>query len=419
MSTSTESKNGVWPGANSAFVTHLECSKTGEHYPKDTLHGMSRAGAPLIVRYDLDALGRSVTKEAVAARPPDMWRYREFLPLGEDVEPVSLGEPMTPMVRLGTVEKRLGMSDVQVKDEGRLPTGSFKGRGMSVAVSMAKALGVTRIAIPTAGNAGAGLAAYATRAGIESFVFTPADTPEVTASEIAFHGAKAWRVDGLVGDCAKIVADGEADMGWYDFTTLKEPYRVEGKKTMGLELAEQYEWNLPDVIFFPTGGGVCLIAMWKVFNELKEIGWIKGPLPRMAAVQSTGCGPIVRAFDAGERDVVEPWENVISNIHGVRVPSPLGGAMVLDALYQSNGFGTMVDDDAVHAAREKICAEEGFHMCPEGAACVVALEMERASGRVGAEDRVVLFNSASGLKSPMPLINNFLEPGKVVDYSAL
>ncbi len=419
MSTSTDSKNGVRPGANSAFVTHLECSKTGEHYPKDTLHGMSRAGAPLIVRYDLDALGRSVTKEAVAARPPDMWRYREFLPLGEDVEPVSLGEPMTPMVRLGTVEKRLGMSDVQVKDEGRLPTGSFKGRGMSVAVSMAKALGVTRIAIPTAGNAGAGLAAYATRAGIESFVFTPADTPEVTASEIAFHGAKAWRVDGLVGDCAKIVADGEADMGWYDFTTLKEPYRVEGKKTMGLELAEQYEWNLPDVIFFPTGGGVCLIAMWKVFNELKEIGWIKGPLPRMAAVQSTGCGPIVRAFDAGERDVVEPWENVISNIHGVRVPSPLGGAMVLDVLYQSNGFGTMVDDDVVHAAREKICAEEGFHMCPEGAACVVALEMERASGRVGAEDRVVLFNSASGLKSPMPPMNNFLEPGKVVDYSAL
>ena len=322
-------------------------------------------------------------------------------------------------MRLPTVEKRLGVADVLVKDEGRLPTGSFKGRGMSVAVSMAKALGVTRIAIPTAGNAGAGLAAYATRAGIESYVFTPVDTPEVTASEIAFHGAKAWRVDGLVGDCAKIVADGADIMGWYDFTTLKEPYRVEGKKTMGLELAEQYGWELPDVVFFPTGGGVCLIAMWKVFNELKAIGWIKGRLPRMVAVQSTGCGPIVRAFDAGERDVVEPWENVTTNLHGVRVPSPLGGAMVLDVLYESDGFGTMVDDDAVQAARARLCADEGFHMCPEGAACVVALEKERASGRVGPRDRVALFNSASGLKSPMPPMKQFLKPGQAVDYAAL
>ncbi len=419
MSTPTGSENGDWPGANSTFVTHLECSKTGEHYPKDTLHGLSRAGAPLVVRYDLEALGRSVTKEMVTARPHDIWRYREFLPLGEDVEPVSLGESVTPMVRLGTVEKRLGMSDIQVKDEGRLPTGSFKGRGLSVAVSMAKALGVTRIAIPTAGNAGSALAAYATRAGMESFVFTPADTPEITASEIAFHGAKAWRVDGLIGDCAKIVSDGVDEMGWFDFTTLKEPYRVEGKKTMGLELAEQYKWELPDVIFFPTGGGVCLIAMWKVFHDLKEIGWIKGALPRMVAVQSTGCGPIVRAFDAGEREVMEPWENVTTNVHGVRVPSPLGGAMVLDVLYDSIGFGTMVDDDAVQAAREKICTEEGFHLCPEGAACVVALEMERTSGRVGPEDRVVLFNSASGLKSPMPPMTQFLESGKAVDYSAL
>jgi threonine synthase len=419
MTSPNGSQNIFRAGAHSTFVTHLECSKTGKQYPKDTLFGMSDDGAPLIVCYDLDALGRAVTKEIVAARPPDMWRYREFLPLGDDVEAISLGEPMTPLVRLPTVEKRLGVADILVKDEGRLPTGSFKGRGMSVAVSMAKAFGVTRIAIPTAGNAGSGLAAYATRAGIESFVFTPADTPEVTASEIAFHGAKAWRVDGFVGDCAKIVDDGTEAMGWCDFTTLKEPYRVEGKKTMGLELAEQYDWDLPDVILFPTGGGVCLIAMWKVFNELKEIGWITGDLPRMVAVQSTGCGPIVRAFDAGLRDVVEPWENVTTNVHGVRVPSPLGGTMVLDVLYQSNGFGTAVDDDAVHAARAEICAEEGFHMCPEGAACVVALEMERASGRIGPGDRVALFNSASGLKSPMPPMTNFLEPGKDVDFSAL
>lgn len=419
MTTSTGSRNCFRAGAHSVFVSHLECSKTGARFAKDTLYGMSPAGAPLIVRYDLDALGRSVSKDVIAARPPDMWRYREFLPLGENVEAISLGEMVTPLVRLASVGKRIGVADVLVKDEGRLPTGSFKSRGMSVAVSMAKAFGVTRIAIPTAGNAGSALAAYATRAGIESFVFTPADTPEITASEIAFHGARAWRVDGLVGDCAKIVDAGTKAMGWYDFTTLKEPYRVEGKKTMGLELAEQYGWDLPDLIFFPTGGGVCLIAMWKVFNELKEIGWIKGPLPRMVAVQSTGCGPIVRAFEAGHRDGVEPWENVTTDIHGVRVPSPLGGTMVLDVLSQSNGFGTLVDDSVVHDARAKICAEEGFHMCPEGAACVAALELERASGRVGPRDRVALFNSASGLKSPMPTMSNFLEPGQPVEYSTL
>ena len=401
---------------HSAFVTHLECSETGEHHPKDTLLGLSKAGAPLIVRYDLDALGAAIDKETVAARPPDMWRYREFLPLGPDVEVISLGENTTPLVRVPTVEKRLGVAEVMIKDEGRLPTGSFKGRGMATAVSMAKAFGVKRIAIPTAGNAGAGLAAYASRAGIESFVFTPADTPEVTASEIAFHGANAWRVDGLVGDCAKIVADGTEEMGWFDLTTLKEPYRVEGKKTMGLELAEQYSWTLPDVIFFPTGGGVCLIGMWKVFEELKQIGWIDGPLPKMVAVQSTGCGPIVEAFNAGARDV-EPWGDVTTEIHGVRVPNPLGGKMVLEVLYESNGFGTAVDDDAVHETRARVCAEEGLHICPEGAACLVALEMEREAGRVGQQDRVAVFNTASGLKSPMPPMTRGLDKDQVVDYS--
>jgi threonine synthase len=418
MITQASPNKGPNGNVNGSFVTHLECSRTGEHYPAGVLHGQSRAGAPLIVRYDLKALGDKLTKEALAARPPDMWRYREFLPLGPEIAPVSLGETVTPLISLPTLEKRLGCAKILVKDEGRLPTGSFKGRGMAVAVSMAKSLGVTRIAIPTAGNAGAGLAAYATRAGIESFVFTPADTPEITASEIAFHGARAWRVDGLVGDCAKIVADGAEQMGWFDLTTLKEPYRVEGKKTMGLELAEQFGWSLPDVIFFPTGGGVCLIAMWKVFNELKEIGWLKDPLPRMVAVQSTGCGPIVKAFEAGQREV-EPWENVTTEIHGVRVPNPIGGGLVLDVLYQSNGFGTLVDDNTVNEARARGCAEEGLHMCPEGAACLVALEMERQTGRVGPDDRVVVFNSASGLKYPMPRMTQFLKKGQEVDYSAL
>jgi len=401
-----------------SFVTHLECSETGEHHPAGILHGLSQAGAPLLAHYDLEALAKAVTKEDIAKRPPDMWRYREFLPIPPDIEPVSLGENMTPLIAVPKTAARLGAGEVVVKDECRLPTGSFKGRGMAVAVTMAKALGIKRMAIPTAGNAGSGLAAYASRAGIESFVFTPSDTPEVTASEIAFHGAHAWMVDGLVGDCAKVVADGVDEMGWFDLTTLKEPYRVEGKKTMGLEMAEQYGWTLPDVIFFPTGGGVCLIAMWKVFKELKEIGWLEGPLPRMVAVQSTGCGPIVKAFDEGKRDV-ETWPDVTTNIHGVRVPNPLGGRLVLDVLYDSNGFGTAVDDDAVVSARAQVCAEEGLHLCPEGAACVVALEQEIKSGRVSAGDRVLVFNSASGLKSPMPPMNNRLDKGKAVDYKAL
>jgi threonine synthase len=399
------------------LVTHLECSRSGERHEAGVLHGLSRANAPLFVRYDLKALGERLSKKTLAARAPTMWRYREFLPLGPDIEPVSLGETMTPLIPLPTLERRLGCAEIQVKDEGRLPTGSFKCRGMAVAVSMAKSFGVTRIAIPTAGNAGAGLAAYASRAGIESFVFTPADTPEITASEIAFHGANAWRVDGLVGDCGKIVADGTGEMGWFDMTTLKEPYRVEGKKTMGLELAEQFGWRLPELIFFPTGGGVCLIAMWKVFNELKEIGWLDGPLPRMVAVQSTGCGPIVKAFDANERQI-EAWDNVTTEIHGVRVPNPLGGALVLDVLYESGGFGTLVDDDAVHEMRARICAEEGLHLCPEGAACLVALELERQTGRVGPDDRVVVFNTASGLKSPMPHLTRSLNTGQKVDYSS-
>ncbi len=401
-----------------SFVTHLECSRTGEHYPAGVLHGLSSAGAPLLVRYDLQALRSKLTREAIADRPATMWRYRELLPLRRETEPVSLGETITPLIPLPTLERQLDCAQVLVKDEGRLPTGSFKARGAAAAVSMAKSLGVTRIAIPTAGNAGAALAAYASRAGIESFVFMPADVPEITASEIVFHGGRAWRVDGLIGDCARIVADGKEEMGWFDFTTLKEPYRVEGKKTLGLELAEQFDWQLPELIFFPTGGGVSLIAMWKVFDELKSLGWLQGPLPRMVAVQSTGCAPIVKAFEAGAREV-EPWEDVTTEIHGVRVPNPLGGALVLDVLYQSNGFATKVDDTAVDEMRARLCAEEGLHLCTEGAACLVALELERRSGRVGPDDRVVVFNSASGLKSPMPPAKQVLQDGQHVDYGAL
>ncbi len=270
------------------FVTHLECSATGEHHPADQVQGLSDAGKPLLVRYDLEAVAASVDQEALATRPPDLWRYREFLPVRQTSNIVSLGESMTPLVPLHRVEKETGSAQVLVKDEGRLPTGSFKARGLALAVSMAKELGLTRLAMPTNGNAGAALAAYGSRAGIETFVFCPDDTPEVNVREIALQGANVWRVNGLINDCGKIVGQGQDPMGWFDFSTLKEPYRIEGKKTMGLELAEQLGWTTPDVIFYPTGGGTGLIGMWKAFRELVE--------DRLVARAATpnGRGPVDR-----------------------------------------------------------------------------------------------------------------------------
>ena len=295
MTTSNANLTGERP----TFVTHLECSATGEHYPADQLHGLSSAGKPLLVRYDLAALGATLDQQTVARRPPDLWRYREFLPVRKPANIVSLGEAATPLVPLPRLARRLGADEILVKDEGRLPTGSFKARGLCVAVCMAKELGVTRLAMPTNGNAGAALAAYGSRAGLETYVFCPADTPEVNVREIALQGAKVWRVNGLINDCGKIVGDGKQAMGWFDFSTLKEPYRIEGKKTMGLELAEQLGWDVPDVIFYPTGGGTGLIGMWKAFAELAAIGWLGTKRPRMVAVQATGCAPIVKAFDEG------------------------------------------------------------------------------------------------------------------------
>ena len=351
------------------FVTELECSRTGEKFDAGLIHGVSPSGAPLLVRYDLDAIRRNVARADLIGRPPDMWRYREFLPFRDSADIVSLGETMTPLVPL---RDRSGGGAVLVKDEGRMPTGSFKSRGIALAVTMAKCFGIKRIAMPTAGNAGAAVAAYCRRAGIEVYVFTPADTPEVTAREIGFHGAKVFLVDGLIDVCGRVVAEGAEPMGWFDMSTLKEPYRIEGKKTMGLELAEQLNWQLPDVIFYPTGGGTGLIGMWKGFQELAEIDWITGPLPRMVAVQSTGCGPIVRAFEAGEQEVSEPWRQVNTNIHGVRVPKPLGDRLILSAIYDSGGFAMAVDDRDVVEARAEIARREGLHLCPEGAACYVA-----------------------------------------------
>ena len=396
------------------FVSHLECSSTGERYPPDELHGLSKAGKPLLVRYDLDRLAAAVDKEALAGRPEGMWRYREFLPVKRAANIVSLGEPTTPLVPV----RLFAPGDVLVKDEGRLPTGSFKARGVTVAVSMAKELGVRRIAMPTNGNAGAALAAYASRAGIESFVFCPDDTPEVNVREIALQGANVWRVDGLIDDCGRIVAEGSERAGWFDMSTLKEPYRIEGKKTMGLELAEQLGWELPDAIFYPTGGGTGLIGMWKAFAELAHIGWIEGEMPRMVAVQAEGCAPIVRAYEEGA-DHATHWENATTYAAGIRVPAAIGDFLILRAVRESGGFAIAVPDEEIESERRRIAREDGLLLCPEGAATAAAYRRALDAGLVSRSDRVVLFNCATGLKYPMPPATRRLDRGQPIDWAAL
>ena len=383
------------------FVTHLECSATGEVLPPDQIHGLSPAGKPLLVRYDLDGIADSVTKEDLSQREPGMWRYREFLPVRHADNIVSLGETETPLVPLPRLAEQLGTTEILVKDEGRLPTGSFKARGLAVAVSMAKELGLSRLAMPTNGNAGAALAAYGTRAGIETYVFCPDDTPEVNVREIALQGAHVWRVNGLINDCGGIVGAGKIPMGWFDVSTLKEPYRIEGKKTMGLELADQLGWELPDVIFYPTGGGTGLIGMWKAFNELSAIGWLTGKLPRMVAVQSTGCAPIVRAYEDGA-DHAELWKDAFTIASGIRVPGAIGDFLILEAVRDSGGFAMAVTDDQIAEAERRVPAADGLLLCPEGAATFAAYVQALSDGSVDPDERAVLFNCGSGLKYPMP-----------------
>jgi threonine synthase len=398
------------------FVTHLECGLAGDRYPADTLHGLSKAGRPLLVRYDLPALARAVSRDELRTRPADIWRYREFLPVRRVENIVSLGEVLTPLLPFARLNA--GRGQVYVKDEGRLPTSSFKARGLCLAVSMAKELGVRRVAIPTNGNAGAALAAYAARAGIESFVFCPADTPEVNVREIGAQGAKVWRVNGLINDCGRIVGQGKEAMGWFDISTLKEPYRIEGKKTMGLELAEQFDWQLPDVILYPTGGGTGLIGMWKAFAELKEIGWLTGKLPRMVAVQAAGCAPIVKAYEQGS-EFAELFPNAHTLASGIRVPVAVGDFLMLRAVRDSGGFAVSVEDEAILTARDEVSRREGLLMCPEGAACYAAYKQEIATGRISANESCVLFNCASGLKYELPPQEARLDCTQPVDYATL
>jgi threonine synthase len=400
------------------FVTHLECSATGERYPADELHNLSRAGKPLLVRYDLAGVKKSLSREALAQRPHDLWRYRELLPVRRVENIVSLGEAITPIVAMPKLAKKLTAAEILVKDEGRLPTGSFKARGLAMAVSMAKALGVTHMAMPTNGNAGSALAAYASRAGIKTTVFCPQDTPEVNVREIALQGATVYRVNGLIDDCGKIVMQGQAKVGWFDTSTLKEPYRIEGKKTMGLELAEQLGWELPDVVLYPTGGGTGLIGMWKAFAELEAIGFIGKKRPRMVAVQAAGCAPIVRAYDAGVEHAPR-WEDAQTIAAGIRVPQAIGDFLVLRAVRESGGFAIAVTDEAITAAIDEVARAEGLLLCPEGAATYAALQQSRADGRIRRDERALLFNCATGLKYPMPPVGRTLDRLQPIDFATL
>jgi threonine synthase len=400
-----------------SFVTHLECSYTGEIVEAKKVHGLSSAGKPLLVRYNLDALKNSTSKAALAARTEGFWRYREFLPVERAENCISLGEVVTPLIRMPHSEQTLGVTgEIIVKDEGRLPTGSFKARGLALAVSMAKELGLYHLAMPTNGNAGAAMAAYASAAGMKTTIFCPDDTPSVNVEEIALQGGDVYRVNGLINDCGKIVGEGKAAAGWFDVSTLKEPYRIEGKKTMGLELAEQMGWELPDAIFYPTGGGTGLIGMWKAFAELEGIGWIGSKRPKMIAVQAAGCAPIVKAWEAGEEHA-PLWENAWTAAAGIRVPIAVGDFLILRAVRESDGFAIAVEEVDIFSARDAIAREEGLLLCPEGAATYAAYRQSLNDGRIAKSDRVVLFNCATGLKYPMPPARKFIDRTKPVDWT--
>ena len=399
------------------FLTHLECSMTGDRYPAGQPHGLSAVGRPLLARYDLDALARAVSRDEVAGRPGGFWKYREFLPVTRSENVVALGETVTPLIPAPRVAASLGAGSgsLIIKDEGRLPTGSFKARGLALAVAMARELGLQHLAMPTNGNAGAAMAAYASRAGLRATVFCPDDTPEINISEIEVQGATVYRVNGLINDCGAIVGRGRETAGWFDVSTLKEPYRIEGKKTMGLELAEQLGWTLPDAIFYPTGGGTGLIGMWKAFQELEDIGWIGSARPRMIAVQASGCAPIVRAWEQGVEHA-ELWDDAHTVAAGIRVPAAVGDFLILRAVRDSGGFAVAVSDEAIMEAHAEMAGTEGLLLCPEGAATFAAYKGALADGRVQPDEQAVLFNCATGLKYPMPPVDRSLDRHGEIDF---
>ncbi len=380
------------------FLVDLVCTKTGKTYSKDLLWNLSpEAEAPLFARYDLDAVAKTMRREKLAERVPTMWRYAEVLPVENEQFQVSLGEGFTPLLQVTSLGRKIGVPKLYIKDEGLNPTGSFKARGMSAAISRAAELGAQAIAIPSAGNAGGATAAYAARAGLPAHIFMPKDVPQANYIECKILGANVELIDGLISDCGKIVASRKEAEGWFDISTLKEPYRVEGKKTMGYELAEQFDWELPEVVIYPTGGGTGLIGMWKAFDEMEQMGWIGPERPRMISVQAEGCAPIVRAYNSGDEHA-EPWIDAETIAAGLRVPAAVGDFLMLKAIRDSGGCALSVTDEELMASASKMAAAVGSFPAPEGAATLSALEKLIAQNLVSERDRVVLFNTGTGLK---------------------
>lgn len=378
-------------------LTHLECSICGTKYDAHQAHNLCTCGGPLLVRYDLEAARNSWSREWIASGPSSMWRYAPVLPVSKPNALVSLGEGWTPLIRARRFGEAVGASQVWVKDEGINPTGSFKARGLACAISMCKELGIEKIALGSAGNAASAAAAYAAAAGIEAHIFMPRDVPKANYIECKSFGAHVTLVDGLISDCGRMVAEQKEAEGWFEVNTLKEPYRIEGKKTMGYEVAEQMQWNLPDAIFYPTGGGVGLIGMWKAFDEMEALGWIGPKRPKMIVVQADGCAPVVKAFDAGESRC-QFWENAATVSSGLRVPKPLGDFLILDAVRKSGGTCVAVSDRASLEAGAELARADGIFAAPEGAACFAALRQLVKTGFLLPDEKVVVYNTGAGLK---------------------
>lgn len=387
-------------GEKYSWLTNLECGRCHTTYDAQVIQGYcSSCGSPLLARYDLDAIRASTGPEAIAGRSPDLWRYHELLPVQAESNRVSFGEGMTPLIPMPGTGSALGLSRLFMKDEGFLPGGTFKARGAAVGVSRAKELGVKRIAMPTNGNAGAAWAAYAARAGMEALIVMPTDAPTVTRAECAVTGAQLFLVDGLISDAGKMVAEAVARVGYTDASTLKEPYRLEGKKTMGLEIFEQLGWRVPDVILYPTGGGVGLIGIYKALRECQELGWLGDKLPRLVSVQASGCAPIVKAWEEHATES-QAWVDAATVAFGITVPKALGDFLILDAIYETDGCAVAVDDEDLLKTQALVARSDGAFICPEGAACFSAARMLRESGWLGESEEVLVINTGMGIKYP-------------------
>jgi threonine synthase len=381
------------------YVSHLECPKCGASYESEKPVQLCQCGSPLLVQYDLKKVRENFSKESLVSRKADLWRYLELLPIKNENNVVSLGEGMTPLLSLKNLGPKSGMSNLYLKDEGLIPTGTFKARGAAVGASRAKELGIKVLAMPTNGNAGGAWAAYCAKAGIKAVIVMPKDAPIIHRKEVAITGANLFLVNGLISDAGKIVNRAVAEYGWFDASTLKEPYRIEGKKTMGLELAEQFGWEMPDMIIYPTGGGVGIIGIYKGLKELQEIGWVSGRMPRLVAVQSTGCAPIVKAWEEKKKESVF-WENARTIAFGLTVPKALGDFLVLEAVYNTDGCAVAVEDDEILKAQQMLATDEGIFVCPEGAATLSAAVKLFRNGWIKDDDKVVLLNTGTGLKYP-------------------